>query len=60
MEHKNSFHIKKLNHQSGDSWTKTMRAAMFGLLRYCVLSGMLQVVLKCIWQVSFFLLEQPF
>ena len=26
MEHKNSFHIKKLNHQSGDSWTKTMRA----------------------------------
>ena len=24
---------------------------MFGLLRYCVLSGMLQVVLKCIWQV---------
>ena len=26
MEHKNSFHIKKWNHQSGDGWAKTMRA----------------------------------
>ena len=26
MEHKNSFHIKKLNHQSGYGWAEMMRA----------------------------------
>ena len=26
MEHKNSFHIKKLNHQSGFGWAEMMRA----------------------------------
>ena len=59
MEHKNSFHIKKLNHQSGDSWTKTMRAGYVWLAAILCFIW-LQVVLKCIWQVSFFLLEQPF
>ena len=93
MEHKNSFHIKKLNHQSGFGWAEMMRAgyvwlaallcfiwyaagrfemytagvvlfigtAFFILLYFVGISvGKGFAVLKCIQQVLFFLLGQPF
>lgn len=60
MEHKNSFHIKKLNHQSGFGWAEMMRAGYVWLARCYVLSGMLPIVLKWIQQVLLFLSGQPF
>lgn len=38
MEHKNSFRIKKLNHQSGYGWAEMMRAGYVWLAALLCLS----------------------